>query len=298
MRRKPPLPADCPREEDRSGWATGFCAPTRTPRGIDAPTDLSQTRPSSTICPRKARSSKPRSRYPGPLRPQSGSGQSSHRAILGRSLPAGRKPRASHSALRNVFQAAGNRTRKADAASRPKGSLLLRFQQQSGTFCIEHGGSAVKPPLTEASPFRCKGFRLANGLDGPRREAKESRRERSDSTIPHKRNGIPSTIKSGKTVRQTKILAEIDETPQTGIAAKGRRQNGRGILAATMQTLDMTYIHAPATYDFRERSIMYGPVSDMCRPRPSSRCTPWASPRSASTWSATGCARASTTWRR
>ena len=30
-----------------------------------------------------------------------------------------------------------------------------------------------------------------------------------------------------------------------------------------MQTLDMTYIHAPATYDFRERSIMYGPVSDM-----------------------------------
>lgn len=32
---------------------------------------------------------------------------------------------------------------------------------------------------------------------------------------------------------------------------------------AAMQTLDMTYIHAPATYDFRERSIMYGPVSDM-----------------------------------
>ena len=30
-----------------------------------------------------------------------------------------------------------------------------------------------------------------------------------------------------------------------------------------VQTLDMTYIHAPATYDFRERSIMYGPVSDM-----------------------------------
>ena len=30
-----------------------------------------------------------------------------------------------------------------------------------------------------------------------------------------------------------------------------------------MQALDMTYIHAPATYDFRERSIMYGPVSDM-----------------------------------
>lgn len=27
--------------------------------------------------------------------------------------------------------------------------------------------------------------------------------------------------------------------------------------------MDMTYIHAPATYDFRERSIMYGPVSDM-----------------------------------
>ena len=96
--------------------------------------------------------------------------------------------------------------------------------------------------------------------DAKRKKAGE---KRSDSTIPHKRNGIPSTIKSGKTVRQTKILAEIDETPQTGIAAKGRRQNGRGILAATMQTLDMTYIHAPATYDFRERSIMYGPVSDM-----------------------------------
>ncbi len=30
-----------------------------------------------------------------------------------------------------------------------------------------------------------------------------------------------------------------------------------------MQTLDITFIHAPATYDFRERSIMYGPVSDM-----------------------------------
>lgn len=30
-----------------------------------------------------------------------------------------------------------------------------------------------------------------------------------------------------------------------------------------MQTMDITYIHAPATYDFRERSIMYGPVSDM-----------------------------------
>ena len=30
-----------------------------------------------------------------------------------------------------------------------------------------------------------------------------------------------------------------------------------------MQKLDMTFIHAPATYDFRERSIMYGPVSDM-----------------------------------
>lgn len=39
----------------------------------------------------------------------------------------------------------------------------------------------------------------------------------------------------------------------------------RGVLYFTgdMQTLDMTYIHAPATYDFRERSIMYGPVSDM-----------------------------------
>ena len=30
-----------------------------------------------------------------------------------------------------------------------------------------------------------------------------------------------------------------------------------------MQLLDMTYIHAPAVYDFRERSILYGPVSDM-----------------------------------
>lgn len=30
-----------------------------------------------------------------------------------------------------------------------------------------------------------------------------------------------------------------------------------------MQTLDITFVHAPATYDFRERSIMYGPVSDM-----------------------------------
>jgi len=30
-----------------------------------------------------------------------------------------------------------------------------------------------------------------------------------------------------------------------------------------MQIIDMTFIHAPATYDFRERSIMYGPVSDM-----------------------------------
>lgn len=27
--------------------------------------------------------------------------------------------------------------------------------------------------------------------------------------------------------------------------------------------MDFTFIHAPATYDFRERSIMYGPVSDM-----------------------------------
>ncbi|MEG1831021.1 MAG: TIGR04190 family B12-binding domain/radical SAM domain protein [Raoultibacter sp.] len=30
-----------------------------------------------------------------------------------------------------------------------------------------------------------------------------------------------------------------------------------------MQQIDMTFVHAPATYDFRERSIMYGPVSDM-----------------------------------
>lgn len=30
-----------------------------------------------------------------------------------------------------------------------------------------------------------------------------------------------------------------------------------------MQIIDMTFIHAPATYDFRERSIMYGPVSDL-----------------------------------
>ena len=30
-----------------------------------------------------------------------------------------------------------------------------------------------------------------------------------------------------------------------------------------MQLLDMTYIHAPAVYDFRKRSIMFGPVSDM-----------------------------------
>ena len=30
-----------------------------------------------------------------------------------------------------------------------------------------------------------------------------------------------------------------------------------------MQPYDFTFIHAPATYDFRERSIMYGPVSDM-----------------------------------
>lgn len=30
-----------------------------------------------------------------------------------------------------------------------------------------------------------------------------------------------------------------------------------------MQIIDMTFVHAPATYDFRERSIMYGPVSDM-----------------------------------
>ena len=30
-----------------------------------------------------------------------------------------------------------------------------------------------------------------------------------------------------------------------------------------MEPYDYTFIHAPATYDFRERSIMYGPVSDM-----------------------------------
>ncbi len=30
-----------------------------------------------------------------------------------------------------------------------------------------------------------------------------------------------------------------------------------------MEKFDFTFIHAPATYDFRERSIMYGPVSDM-----------------------------------
>lgn len=30
-----------------------------------------------------------------------------------------------------------------------------------------------------------------------------------------------------------------------------------------MEQLDITFIHCPATYDFRERSIMYGPVSDM-----------------------------------
>lgn len=33
--------------------------------------------------------------------------------------------------------------------------------------------------------------------------------------------------------------------------------------APIMDKLDFTFIHAPATYDFRERSIMYGPVSDM-----------------------------------
>ena len=33
--------------------------------------------------------------------------------------------------------------------------------------------------------------------------------------------------------------------------------------ASIMDKLDFTFIHAPATYDFRERSIMYGPVSDM-----------------------------------
>ena len=37
----------------------------------------------------------------------------------------------------------------------------------------------------------------------------------------------------------------------------------RVLHSLTVQTMDMTYIHAPATYDFRERSIMYGPVSDM-----------------------------------
>lgn len=30
-----------------------------------------------------------------------------------------------------------------------------------------------------------------------------------------------------------------------------------------MNKIDITFIHAPATYDFRERSIMYGPVSDL-----------------------------------
>ena len=30
-----------------------------------------------------------------------------------------------------------------------------------------------------------------------------------------------------------------------------------------MDSLDITYVHAPATYDFRKLSIMYGPVSDM-----------------------------------
>ncbi|MDR0347302.1 MAG: TIGR04190 family B12-binding domain/radical SAM domain protein [Coriobacteriales bacterium] len=30
-----------------------------------------------------------------------------------------------------------------------------------------------------------------------------------------------------------------------------------------MPTIDLTLVHAPAVYDFRERSIMYGPVSDM-----------------------------------
>lgn len=31
----------------------------------------------------------------------------------------------------------------------------------------------------------------------------------------------------------------------------------------TVDKLDITFVHCPATYDFRERSIMYGPVSDM-----------------------------------
>ena len=65
-----------------------------------------------------------------------------------------------------------------------------------------------------------------------------------------------------------------------------------------MQTLDMTYIHAPATYDFRERSIMYGPVSDMVPSTPIFEMYPLGLTTLASTWSATDCARASTTWRR
>ncbi len=34
-------------------------------------------------------------------------------------------------------------------------------------------------------------------------------------------------------------------------------------ILSPMEKFDFTFIHAPATYDFRERSIMYGPVSDM-----------------------------------
>ncbi|MDR2109286.1 MAG: cobalamin-dependent protein, partial [Coriobacteriales bacterium] len=30
-----------------------------------------------------------------------------------------------------------------------------------------------------------------------------------------------------------------------------------------MPAMDLTLVHAPAVYDFRERSIMYGPVSDL-----------------------------------
>ena len=55
--------------------------------------------------------------------------------------------------------------------------------------------------------------------------------------------------------------------------------------------VDLVLLHAPSVYDFRQKTILYGPVSDLIPPSPVFEMYPIGLPASPNTWSvpATGC---------
>ncbi len=180
-------------------------------------------------------------------------------------------------------------------------NLCAKCHGNATTFCNEcHHGSAMDVPYNAAVPWmheppdrREPGRRI--GMlrvpqpdvlrQLPRERSRASRSSRSD----------PDPARWGRAARTALVrfllqfsrraaapfgpdailpgaLRGLPGTQRGGTAAvpfRGRTYDRKGL--AFMQKVDLVLLHAPSVYDFRERSIMFGPVSDMVPSTPDLR---------------------------